>query len=129
MLHLLGLTDDYRSDGQVISQVVRHPSRALLRARTLGTAYRMINSAVGPLATRTLRADSRALAGGSGSHDARYVATERALTRIANQRDRLAVRMKAALAHAAAGHQVRPATSRHLVARAHHLLREVDHLR
>jgi hypothetical protein len=128
MLHLLGLTDDYATDGQVISQVLRHPSDALTGARALGAAYQRINSAVGPLATITLQADSRALAGGSSAHDGRYVATEAALSKLANRRDALATRMKAALARAAAGHRLSHGQSRTLIAHARSLLWEAERI-
>jgi len=128
MLHLLGLTDDYATDGQVISQLLRHPSEALADARALGAAYHRINSAVGPLATITLQADTKALASGSAGHNARYVATEAALTRLADRRDELATRMKTALAGAAAGHGISHGDSRSLVARADALLREAGRI-
>ncbi len=128
MLHLLGLTDDYASDGQVIPQVLSDPSSSLTDAEALGTAYRMINSAVGPLATTTLEADSRALAGGSIGHDGRYDATQTALTKLADRRDALAVQMKAALARAAEGHTLSHGLSTTLVAQARNLMQEADRI-
>jgi hypothetical protein len=128
MLSLLGLTDDYASDGSVISQVLSNPSPALAGTTSLASAYHAINSSVGPLATVTLLADSKALASGSTGHDGRYADTEAALTKIANRRDALATEMKAALARAAAGHPVGHGTSSDLIDRAKVLLRKADKL-
>jgi hypothetical protein len=122
MLHLLGLTDDYGSDGAVISQVLQHPSASLQASAPLAAAYHAINSAVGPLATATLEADSQALASGSPGHDRQYARTEAALRVIADQRDRLAEEMKLALARAAAGHGLSKGASTALVAQGRHLL-------
>jgi hypothetical protein len=126
MLHLLGLSDDYATDGRVISQILSHPSKALTDAEALGTAYQQINSSVGALATITLQADSQALASGSPGHDAAYDATEAALVKIADRRDALASEMKAALARATAGHQLSPGESQNLITQAHHLLRKAE---
>jgi hypothetical protein len=129
MLHLLGLTDDYQTDGRVISQVLSNPSPALVDAEALGAAYQQINSSVGALATVTLEADSAALASGSSGDDSRYDATEAALTKIADRRDRLATQMKSALAQAAAGRPLRHGEMQSLIARAHDLVRKASRLR
>jgi hypothetical protein len=128
MLWLLGLRDDYATDGRVVSQVLAHPTPALTRTEALAAAYQRINSSVGPLATTTLIADSRALAGGSATDDGQYADTEAALLKIADRRDRLATQMKAALADAAAGHPVSHGTSTQLVARADALLRKAERI-
>jgi hypothetical protein len=124
MLHLLGLRDDYATDGRVVSQVLAHPSAALTETAPLAAAYQQINSSVGALATATLIADSQALASGSPGDDGQYAATKAALTKIANRRDRLATEMKAALAQAAAGQPVSHGRSTELIARARNLLRK-----
>lgn len=123
MLSLLGLHDDYGSDGAVVSQVLAHPSRSLRATEQLAAAYRAINSSVGPLATATLEADSQALASGSAGHDRRYALTEAALRVIADQRDHLAAQMKVALQRAASGHSLSRGGATALEARAHALLR------
>ncbi len=128
MLWLLGLRDDYQTDGHVITATLSHPTHSLRGARRLGRAYSQINSAVGPFASVTLFASTRALASGSPGHDGQYRATERALTRLAGQRDRLAISMKRVLAQAADGHHVPPGLARVLTERAHHLMREADRL-
>jgi hypothetical protein len=128
MLWLAGLQDDYTSDGQVISQVLSHPTRSLSEAQALGAAYRQINSSVGVLATATLQAESAALASGSPGDDGGYDATQAALRQIADQRDQLATEMKAELAAAAAGDSVHRGSSSDLMARALDLVRRSDSL-
>jgi hypothetical protein len=128
MLHLLGLQADYATDGRVISQVLADPGHALERTAPLARAYQAINSSVGPLATATLIADSRALAGGTAGDDTAYDATEAALTRIADARDLLAAQMKAELARAAAGHGVGRGKAAHLILRAHDLVLQAEQL-
>jgi hypothetical protein len=103
LLHLVGLTDDYQTDGQVISQGLSSPSSSLRQLTGLGTVYRQINSSVGEFATNTLIADSKALASGSASQDSTYTTEQRALLSMANHRDQVAARMKATLARAAEG--------------------------
>ncbi len=128
MLWLLGLSDDYTSDGSVISQLLAHPTPAVTDAAPLAAAYQQINSSVGALSTTTLLADSRALASGSAGHDTQYADTEAALQKIADRRDRLATEMKDALAQAAAGHQLNHGTSTSLIAQARNLLRKADQI-
>ncbi|MBO0844744.1 MAG: hypothetical protein J2P22_04940 [Nocardioides sp.] len=126
MLHLLGLSDDYSTDGQVVSQVLADPSKALTDAQALGAAYQQINSSVGTLATITLEADSRALASGSATNDGTYDTVEQELTKIANRRDVLATEMKAQLARAAAGHQLSRGDVQNLIAQADSLIRKAQ---
>ena len=128
MLWLLGLRDDYTSDGSVISQVLAHPTPALTDAAALAAAYQQINSSVGALSTATLQADSQALASGSASDDTQYADTQAALQKIADRRDRLATEMKDALARAAAGQMLNHGTSTSLIAQARNLLRMADQI-
>ncbi|HEU5269477.1 MAG TPA: hypothetical protein VFU36_06080, partial [Jatrophihabitans sp.] len=104
LLHLVGLTDDYPTDGRVISQALSHPSNALQSTEELAAAYQQLNSSVGEFATNTLIADSAALASGSASNDAAFQHEQLALSVLANARDRVAARMKDVLIAAAAGH-------------------------
>jgi hypothetical protein len=126
MLWLLGLQDDYSTDGHVVSQMLSDPTSALTGVEPLAAAYQAINSSVGPLATSTLLADSRALASGSPGDDTTYDATETALAKIADRRDQLATQMKAALAQAAGGQPVSADTVASLVDRADNLLRKAE---
>jgi hypothetical protein len=128
LLHLAGLTDDYQTDGRVISQVLRSQSSALRKTEDLAAAYQQINSSVGAFATDTLIADSAALAGGSATDDSAYQAEQNQLLGLANARDALAGVIKAQLSGAAAGHPPAPAVAaveivlaRALLAQAHNL--------
>jgi hypothetical protein len=103
LLHLVGLTDDYQGDGQVISQALTAPGSSLARVAELGALYRQVDSSVGEFATDTLLADSAALASGSASHDRTYTTEQRALRSMADHRDRVAAQMKITLARAARG--------------------------
>src|SRR3954471_22999986 len=62
MLHLVGLTDDYLSDGHVITQALSSVPAALAATADLAAGYDQVNSSVGQFATDTLIADSKALA-------------------------------------------------------------------
>ncbi|MBV9823566.1 MAG: hypothetical protein JO144_15140 [Actinobacteria bacterium] len=104
LLHLTGLTDDYPTDGRVISQALAHPSPALAGTSALAAAYQQLNSSVGEFATNTLIADSAALASGSAGNDSAFTREQRALLVLADARDRVAARMKTVLIAAAAGH-------------------------
>jgi type II secretory pathway pseudopilin PulG len=103
MLYLAGLRDDYQSDGHVISQALSRVPFSLAATSLLAKGYDQINSSVGALATDTLLADTKALASGSASDDSSYLAEQRALRRLADDRDRAATRIKEMLADAAAG--------------------------
>jgi hypothetical protein len=103
LLHLVGLKDDYPTDGRVISQALRRPSKALRRTEALAAAYQQLNSSVGEFATNTLIADSAALASGSATNDSAFRHEQRALLVLATARDRVAAKMKAVLRNAAAG--------------------------
>ena len=128
LLHLLGLRDDYQTDGQVITQALRHPSRSLGDVAELGALYQQLNSSVGEFATNTLIADSRALASGSASDDRRYTHEQHTLAGMADHRDRVAARMKATLARAALGISPGHGEVRSEMAQASALLRQAAHL-
>jgi hypothetical protein len=103
MLHLLGLTDDYLSDGHVITQALSSVPDALAATADLAKGYDQINSSVGQFATDTLIADSKALASGSASDDSAYAAEQETLQELAADRDQFAAKIKQTLADAAAG--------------------------
>jgi hypothetical protein len=103
LLHLVGLTDDYQTDGQVISQALTNPGGTLGQVGELGALYRQLNSSVGEFATDTLIADSKALASGSASDDSTYQTEQAALLKMADHRDQVAALMKVTLARAAMG--------------------------
>ena len=103
MLHLLGLTDDYLSDGHVITQALSSVPDALAATADLAKGYDQINSSVGQFATDTLIADSKALASGSASDDSAYAVEQETLQELAADRDQFAAKIKQTLADAAAG--------------------------
>lgn len=104
MLHLLGLTDDYQSDGHVITQALTSVPAALAATADLAKGYDQINSSVGQFATDTLLADTKALSSGSASDDSAYAAEQLTLQQLADDRDQAAAKIKETLANAAAGH-------------------------
>ena len=99
LLYLLGLHDDYQSDGAVIQEALASQPSNFTKQDELAGTYDQLNSSVGAFATDTLLAESAALAGS----DATYNRVEPVLARLADQRDALAAQMKATLAQYAAG--------------------------
>lgn len=104
IMALLGLHDDYVSDGRVLVEDV---SRAVLpnaygnaakfaQLIALEDAYKQVNADVGVFGLATLQASTRALESTS-AHDAIYHSIERALTRLGSERDALAARVSQAL--------------------------------
>jgi hypothetical protein len=119
MLYLLGLKDDYESDGHVIAQALRHVPRGLAATEELAAAYDQIESSVGQFATDTLIADTKALASGSSSDDSAYQAEQSTLAQLAEDRDALVARIKQKLNH---GHGVKRGEVRKDLARVNDLL-------
>ncbi|MDP9091777.1 MAG: hypothetical protein M3N95_02240 [Actinomycetota bacterium] len=127
LLHLLGLRDDYQTDGRVITQALASPSAALTGVQELAAGYQQINSRVGQFATDTLIAECNALASGSRNGDDHgYLAEQAILTGLANDRDAAAAKIKKLLSDAAAGVVAGPgsvltglALVRELLIRAH----------
>ena len=103
LLHLVGLTDDYQSDGHVITQALSSVPSALAATADLAAGYDQINSSVGQFATDTLIADTKALASGSSSDDSAYATEQATLLQLANDRDQAAQQIKDTLSAAAAG--------------------------
>ena len=103
LLYLLGLQDDYQSDGHVITQALANPSGSLQATDSLAKGYDQINSSVGQLATDTLIADTKALASGSSSDDSAYATEQATLSQLAHDRDAAATKIKTLLSNAANG--------------------------
>ena len=103
MIYLVGLKDDYPSDGHVIAQALADSPAALRETELLASAYDQINSSVGQLATDTLIADTKALASGSSANDSAFTAEQEALVKLADDRDAAAVKIKETLSDAADG--------------------------
>jgi hypothetical protein len=102
LLSLVGLDDDYLSDGAVIGQVMSDRGEDESGVDDLAAAYRQLNSSVGAFATDTLKADTVALAS-SSANDETFTRIESRLTQLANQRDALAQLMKKTLDQAEFG--------------------------
>jgi hypothetical protein len=128
LLHLVGLSDDYQTDGRVISQVLADPSAALTATEKLAAAYQQINSSVGAFATDTLIAESAALASGSAASDTAYHVEQVRLSHLADARDALAGSIKVLLANAADGHLPPPGVVTAAVARSNALLAQAQDL-
>ncbi len=103
MLYLLGLSDDYQSDGHVITQALASAPPALAATAELAAGYDQIESSVGQFATDTLVADTKALASGSSSDDSAYAEEQATLRNLADDRDQAAARIRKVLSDAAAG--------------------------
>jgi hypothetical protein len=103
MLQLLNLTDDYQSDGHVITQALSSVPAALKATEELAAGYDQINSSVGEFATDTLIADTKALASGSSTNDTAFKIEQQQLGSLADDRDKFAQKIKDTLSDAAAG--------------------------
>jgi hypothetical protein len=128
LLNLVGLHDDYQTDGRVISQALASPSTSLTGTDELAAVYQQLNSSVGAFATDTLIADSAALASGGATDDSQYVDEQETLQHLAKARDQLAAEMKVVLAAAAEGSQPSHGTSTSELARGRALLRQAHNL-
>ncbi len=100
LLSMVGLRDDYRPDGRVITEIMRRLPRALAGTQHLGAAFKQLNSAVGDFGTDTLIADSAALASGSSTNDRQWVRTEQALRGLGFARTIVATRISQTLSEA-----------------------------
>jgi hypothetical protein len=102
MLYLAGLTDDYQSDGRVVTEVLANPNSALSTPglTTLGACYKQLNSSVGVFGTATLQADTNAMETASVG-DLSYTSTVSQLGQLDLARDDLATSIKGQLDRAA----------------------------
>ncbi len=106
MLALLGLQDQYISDGRVLAEIIspgRLPDSLRTRRETfirLATLYKKINAPIGDLARASLSVSTRALA---TTDEPTYARLTQQLEDWTVERDRLAARMKAALQAAVFG--------------------------
>jgi len=98
MLYLAGLTDKYRFDGRVITQVLTNPNSALSApgVTDLGECYKQLNSSVGQFGAATLIADTGAINSQSAG-DATYTSTVAALHNLEKWRDTVAIKVKGSL--------------------------------
>jgi hypothetical protein len=104
MLSLLGLKDDYRHDGRVLTEALdKHaiPQRLFEHRNTtneLGAAYEQLNAPFGQFGTSTLAASTRAI---TSPDDSVYNSIEDSISGLTTQRDALALKIETALDNAA----------------------------
>jgi hypothetical protein len=70
MLAVLGLRDDYPTDGRVLAEDLAAPAGSLGNANQIQLAqlYKQLNSSVGQFGTDTLIADTAAIRSGTATH-------------------------------------------------------------
>jgi hypothetical protein len=131
ILSLVGLKDDYASQGRVLFENFTHSAtpQALREssgiALQLGQAYKTINAPVGELSLKSLKVSTRAIKG----DDETYTSLENKLADITVRRDALAAQMAGILEAAAfRGESIDPEQARSLIASARALLDEVRSL-
>jgi hypothetical protein len=103
MLTLLGLKDDYQTDGRAVveplfdwavPQTLRAHRETLLR---LGAVYKQLTASFGTFAMDTLKASTRGLASGSSTDDSTYTQVEGAIQSLTARRDALMARIRTGL--------------------------------
>jgi hypothetical protein len=104
MMTLLGLKDDYRHDGRVLTEALdKHaiPQRLFEHRNTtteLGAVYEQLNAPFGQFGMDTLTASTRAIA---STDDSVYNSIEGSIQDLTTQRDALALKIETALDDAA----------------------------
>lgn len=135
MLCLTGLTDDYISDGRVLTEDLVEGAlpKSLQQARgdfqRLASLYKQITAPVGELGYGALQVSTVALASGSDADDSQYTTLEGSLNQLTAQRDALAAQIKSVL-DAAEFHGVRldNPTANQLALQAQQLLSQMSQL-
>ncbi|MGB2606618.1 MAG: hypothetical protein WBC78_23645 [Candidatus Sulfotelmatobacter sp.] len=103
MLLLTGLTDDYISDGRVLSEDLAHSAlppalrSSLPLFELLASTYKQITAPVGNFGQGALHVSTVALASGTPSNDSKYLSLESRLTQLTARRDALANQIKSLL--------------------------------
>jgi hypothetical protein len=110
LLALVGLKDDYVSDGRVLTEVLTRAPKATDNPGFLALAqcYKQLNSSVGLFGTDVIKADTAALASGSTANDQQYQQLETQLQRLGTVRDQLAATIKGELNNAEFNHRPLP---------------------
>jgi Type I phosphodiesterase / nucleotide pyrophosphatase len=98
ILALLGLKDDYPSDGRVLTEELRTPAvppaiQGSPSFQRLAAMYKQINASVGQFALDTLAASTTGMASGSSGDDEQYNQREEALAGLGRTRDAVAGQM------------------------------------
>jgi len=128
MMTLLGLKDDYRHDGRVLTEALdKHaiPQTLFEHRNTtneLGTIYEQLNAPFGQFGMNTLVASTRAVA---SSDDSVYNSIESSIQDLTNQRDALALKIEIALDGAAFDNkQIKEKDAKDWIAQAKSLLNQ-----
>jgi hypothetical protein len=133
MLSLLGLVDDYRSDGRVVSEildpsVVPDALAASSRLSELVSVYKQIDASFGDFSMTSLRVSTTALAS-SSTGDRTYGLIETKLADLGAQRDALALQISQALEGAEfGGNPISNSTASKLIGKANGLLDKIHQL-
>ncbi|MEA2635926.1 MAG: hypothetical protein QOH92_2693 [Chloroflexota bacterium] len=104
MLTLIGLRDDYQTDGRVLIEALNTsatPQTLIAHRETvrrLGAIYEQVNASFGQFSMDTLVASTRAL---KSTDESVYSSIEDSIASLASQRDSLASQIKVALSRAA----------------------------
>ena len=131
MLALLGLLDDYASDGRILIEALDpsvlpgsvNDNLGLLVQ--LGQVYKQINAPFGQVGRNSLKVSTAALASNS-PNDATYTNLEGAISSWRTRRDTLAADMKAVLDRAASGQSIDQNLAQQLIGEGQSLINEVS---
>jgi hypothetical protein len=106
LLYLAGISDDYQTDGRVITEILADPNQALQGGGVtdLGECYKQLNSSVGDFGADTLIASTNAIESNSPG-DGEYLRVEAQLRSLELDRDALAGQIKSELSAAAFDNQ------------------------
>ena len=131
---LLGLKDDYNSDGRALTEDLTGWARPAAVKKggsftPLAQMYKRINAPVGELGLASLEASTKALESGNATDDSTYTNLENKLSSITNERDALASQMIALLEGAEFnGQAINGSQAQQLIAQGQALLDEVNAL-
>jgi hypothetical protein len=132
ILTLSGLSDDYRHDGRVLTEII--DAKAVpqsLRAHRqtleqLGAAYKQLNAPLGRFGLDIIEINDAAV---RATDEARYAQLAAALQQLGADRTTIAARMRTLLEQAASGNDsINQQEAKHLIAKAEALLARADAL-
>jgi hypothetical protein len=134
MLMLLGLKDDYGSDGRALTEDLTGWARPAAVKKggsfiPLAQMYKRINAPVGELGLASLEASTKALESGNATDDSTYTDLEHKLISITSERDALASQMIALLEGAEFdGQPINGSQAQDLIAQGQALIDQVNAL-
>jgi hypothetical protein len=124
ILSLVGLTDDYQSQGRTIAEVLTDsgkPAGILASAdqfEALAAAYKRINAPTGDVGLAVIRASTKALAGDFGT----YNSLEARIDALTSRRDAVSAKMAELLnASEFQGHAISKSEAFHLIVEANNI--------